>query len=287
MNKSLVDRIHELQKFEKAPSGTDYAALSLGAVERIASEMGIHKREVEIGALENGVIPLRYHRHIGSLGIEGQLKLRRARVAIIGAGGLGGTLIELFARLGIGGMVVIDGESFTEDNLNRQLLATEENIGKSKVQVAAERVARVNSAVEVETHQVFIYENAVESYIKGCDVIVDALDNIPVRLLLQDAARRLSCPVVHGALAGFVGELMTIFPQDQGLHAIFGAGKGVPEKGIEVEIGTPTITPAIIASFQAMEVVKLIVGSEKPVRNRLLYFELEENKLSEIDLSGP
>ncbi len=286
MSELLLKRLRELKQVEKAPSGKDYEGLSRRAVETISSELGVGKREVEIAALESGLIPLRYHRNIGSIGIEGQLRLRRAKAAIIGAGGLGGTLVELLARLGIGKLVVIDGETFTEDNLNRQLLSTEENIGKSKVEAAAERVMRVNSAVDLEVHQVFVYKDNIDSFVKDCDVVVDALDNIPVRLILQEAARRLKLPLVHGAIAGFVGELMTIFPEDSGLRALFAKGKKPPEKGIEVEMGAPTITPAVIAGMQAVEAVKVILGKGEPVRHKLLYLEMEESKISEIELSG-
>ncbi|MEJ2745694.1 MAG: ThiF family adenylyltransferase, partial [bacterium] len=147
---SLLKRIDAAAELKAAPSGKEYRGISRSAVEAISSATGVGLREVEIAALEGGIVPLRYQRNVGSLGIEGQLKLRLARVAVVGAGGLGGTIIELLARVGIGALTVIDGDTFTEDNLNRQLLCTEEWVGRSKVEAARQRVSQVNSAVEVD-----------------------------------------------------------------------------------------------------------------------------------------
>jgi len=115
--------------------------------------------------------------------------------------------------------------------------------------------------VEVVSHQVFLDSENVDSIIRDCDLVIDALDNIPVRLRLQEAARRLKLPLVHGAIAGFIGELMTVLPGDPGLSVLFGRDKEIPRKGIETEIGAPTITPALIAAGQVMEAIKIILGT--------------------------
>ncbi len=282
---SLLERINVLAESGMAPSGKEYRSLSLGAVEAITSATGAGGKDVEIAALEAGIIPLRYQRNIGSLGVEGQLKLRRARVAVIGAGGLGGSLIELLARLGIGTLVVIDGETFTEDNLNRQILCTEEWVGRSKVEAARQRVSQINSAVEVEAHNIFIHRENIDGLINGCCLVIDALDSIPLRLVLQGAAARLAIPFIHGAVAGFVGEIMTVCAGDRGLTAFYEEGQHIPRTGIEVELGTPTVTPTITAGLQAMEAVKLITGRGDLIRDRLLYLDLDAGKISEINLA--
>lgn len=286
MAESLEAKIKSLARAQKAPSGEEYIGISLEAVEAVSSATGVGRREVEIAALELGIVPIRYHRTIGSLGIEGQLELRRARVAVIGAGGLGGTLIEILARLGIGALVIIDGESFSEDNLNRQLLCTGATVGKSKVEAAAERVALVNPAVEAEPHRVLITDENIDSLLRGCRLAVDALDNIPVRLILQKAAQRLNIPYVHGAVAGFIGEIMTVLPGDDGLTALFTEGHRVPRSGIEAEVGVPTITPWVIAALQAMEAVKVILGRGELIRNRIMYLDLEGASVTTVDLSA-
>ena len=282
---SILERINSLAESGMAPSGKEFRGLSRSAVEMISSAIGVSGRDVEIAALEAGIIPLRYQRNIGSLGIEGQLKLRRARVAVIGAGGLGGVLIELLARLGLGALVVIDGETFSEDNLNRQILCTEAWVGRSKADAARQRVLRINSAVEMEAHSVFIRRDNIDALIKGCCLVIDALDSIPVRLILQEAAARLTVPFVHGAVAGFVGEIMTVCPGDKGLAAFYEGGQDIPRTGIEVELGTPSVTPAVTAGLQAMEAVKLITGRGELIRNKLLYLDLDGGRMSEIDLA--
>ncbi len=282
---SLIERINRLAEGGIAPSGKEFRGLSLSAVETISSAMGVSRRDVEIAALEEGVIPLRYQRNIGSVGIEGQVKLRRARVAVVGAGGLGGLIIELLARLGIGTLVLIDGETFTEDNLNRQILCAEAGVGRSKVEAARQRVSEINSAVEVEIHNVFIRRDNIDALIMGCCLVIDALDSIPVRLILQEAAGRLGVPFVHGAVAGFVGEIMTVCPGDRGLAAFYEGGQHIPRAGIEVELGTPSVTPAVTAALQAMEAVKLITGRGELIRNKLLYLDLDESRMSEINLA--
>lgn len=281
---ALLRKINDAIEVGIAPSGKEYRGISRSAVKEISSETGASAREVEIAALEAGIVPLRYQRNVGSLGIEGQLKLRRARVAVIGAGGLGGTVIELLARLGVGALVVIDGDTFTEDNLNRQLLCTEEWVGKSKVEAARQRVSQINSSVEVDARHVSINRDNVDSIIEGCCLVVDALDSIPVRLILQGAASRCAVPFVHGAVAGFVGEIMTVCPGDKGLAVFYGDGPGIPCTGAEIEMGTPTPTPAVTAALQVMEVVKLITGRGEIVRNRLLYLDLDSDTVSGIDL---
>jgi len=284
MKNDLIRKLEARAELYKAPSGDDYRGISLKAVEAVSGETGASKREVEISALEAGIIPLRYQRNIGSIGIKGQLKLRKARVAVIGAGGLGGTLVELLARMGIGELLVIDSESFGEENLNRQMLCTEQDIGRSKVEAARRRVVSINSAVDLDARQVFVSRENVDAILKGCDLVIDALDSIPVRLLVQEAARRLGIPMIHGAIAGFLGEVMTVFPGDRGLESLFGDGRSVPEKGIEVQIGTPTVTPTVIAALQAMEAIKVLLRMTDPIRHKLLYLDLAEGVLSGVRL---
>lgn len=261
--------------------------LALRDVGELAAAAGVSRRGVEVCALAGGVVPRRYLRNLGTLGIEGQLKLRRARVAVVGAGGLGGALVELLARLGFGALVVADPDAFTEDNLNRQLLATEENVGEGKAEAAARRVSRVNSAVEVFPRCVFVDDANADALLAGCDLVIDALDNIPSRLVLQRAAARLRIPFIHGAIAGFVGELMTVLPGDRGLEALYGGVENVPEKGIEIAVGTPTPTPAAVAALEAAEAVKIITGIGELVRDRVLFIDLETGRSSTLDLSPP
>jgi molybdopterin-synthase adenylyltransferase len=102
--------------------------------------------------------------------------------------------------------------------------------------------------------------------------------------VLQKACRDLKIPLVHGAIAGFNGQLTTIFPEDKGLELIYGSNKDLPEHGSEVELGAPTVTPALIASLEAQEVVKILLKRGKLFRNRLLYLDIENGTIEVLNL---
>ncbi len=120
----------------------------------------------------------RYIRNEQMLSHEENLSLRKRKVAVVGCGGLGGHIIEMLARLGIGHLTLIDGDVFEPSNLNRQLLSLPDNLGKAKTAVAAERVSTVNPDLEVTTHQAFLTQDNARDLLQGHDVICDALDNI-------------------------------------------------------------------------------------------------------------
>nr|MBC7245300.1 HesA/MoeB/ThiF family protein [Chloroflexota bacterium] len=236
--------------------------------------MRVSRREVEIAALHQRVLPTRYLRNFGTVGWEGQLALLQSTVGIVGVGGLGGWIIEGLARMGVGCLIIIDGDVFEENNLNRQAFCVERSIGQPKVLLAQQRVAEVNAAVEVVAHQLRVDEGQMVQLLRGAQVVVDALDALPTRLELQRAARKLSVPLVHGAIAGYVGQVMTIFPDDPGLLELYG-GDRVPERGIEAQWGNPAATPMMIAAWEIQEVVKLLTGRGEPLRRRLLFMDSE------------
>lgn len=260
------------------------SVIGLDAIEELSRARHLSLREVEIMALEQGIVPQRYLRNIGTIGIEGQLKLLRSCAAVVGAGGLGGTIIELLARQGVGRLIIIDDDRFAEQNLNRQLLSTERNIGRHKAKVAAIRVRRINSAVTVTAFTQRLTTDNASRLLRGADVVLDALDNLPSRLIVERACRQLKVPFIHGSIAGFCGQLMTIYPGDPGLQAIYSAANP-PETGIETRLGNPATTPAIIAALEVQEAVKIITGIGEPVRNRLLIFDLLTWEMQSINIT--
>ena len=279
----IAERLRELARESKDSSGASLWLISLPAVQQLAHEAGLCVRDVEIAALEAHILPARYQRNLGTVGWEGQLALLRATVGIVGAGGLGGWIIEGLARMGVGRLIVIDGDVFEESNLNRQALATQRNLGGSKAEAARQRVAEVNSAVEVVAHHLRVDEGQMAQLLQGADVLVDALDALPTRLALQRAARALARPLVHGAIAGFVGQVMTILPGDPGLTGIYGEGQ-VPERGIEVQWGNPAATPMMVAAWQVQEVVKLLTGHGEPLRRRMLFMDSESGSIDVLQV---
>jgi len=237
-----------------------------------------------LALLTSGQMPERYLRNAGTIGVSGQAKLLNARVVIIGAGGLGGMIVELLARMGVGFLRVVDGDTFAPHNLNRQLLAKENNLGREKAAEAVKRVGKINSDVEVEAVNEMLGADNAEELLTGMDLVVDALDNIYDRLLLQETAAKIGIPLVHAAIAGFTGQVSTIFPGDPGLKVLF-RNPGGDGKGIEVQLGNPAGTPAIAAAFQAQEVVKVLTGMGEPLRDKVLYFDTEYNNFHIINFS--
>ncbi|MHC1746492.1 MAG: ThiF family adenylyltransferase [Negativicutes bacterium] len=223
-------------------------------------------------------MPERYQRNLGTVGIAGQIRLLKSKVAVVGAGGLGGTVIELLARLGVGQLRIIDGDTFAVHNLNRQLMSTEHNIGVNKAYAAASRVEVINCDVQTEAIPYMLDEENAEELLKGVDVVVDALDNVSTRLLVNRVTKQYGIPLIYAAIAGFTGQVMTIMPGDNGLERIYRqTNANASNQGVETMLGNPAGTPALAASLQVQEVVKVITGIGEPLRNKLLYFDTEMN----------
>ena len=200
----------------------------------------------------------RYLRNHDAISESEQAILATKRVLVVGCGGLGGMVIECLARIGVGHLRVVDGDVFEESNLNRQLLSSTMNLGRPKVLAAQQRIMAVNPLVEVDAVQADLAaENAME-LLAGCDVAVDCLDNIPARLVLQQAAKVAGVTVVHGAVAGWLGRICVIQPGEDLLSLLYPN----PEEaqGEERQRGTLSFTAALTASWQAAETVKLLLG---------------------------
>ncbi len=250
--------------------------------EKIAEMCQCSVREVYIEAMRLGISPYRYLRNRDSISLEEQLKLADSRVSVVGAGGLGGQVILLLARVGIGHLIVVDSDMFDETNLNRQALCSNLSLERPKAEEAAGVVDSINPGVEVTPHRIRINSSNARKILAGSDVVVDALDNVPDRLMLERETKGLRIPLVHGALAGFGGQLMTIFPDDMGLTLLYrGEGmKRVDPKSPEAILGVPTFTPSIIGALQAMEVVKIILKRGRTFRNAMVYVDLEGGELN-------
>ena len=200
----------------------------------------------------------RYLRNQDAISEVEQASLALNRVLVLGCGGLGGMVIECLARIGVGHLRVVDGDLFEASNLNRQLLCSTMNLGRPKTLAAKQRVMAVNPLVEVDAVQADLTaENALE-LLADCDVAVDCLDNIPARLVLQQAAKTTGIPVVHGAVAGWFGRICVIQPGEDLLNVLYPEAEEA--QGEEQQMGTLSFTAALTASWQAAETVKLLLG---------------------------
>ncbi len=280
MDRSLLERIQELAEAEG-----DIEVIALDRVQALASELAVSTKEVELAALEARILPRRYLRSLGTVGWEGQIKLLCSTVAVVGLGGLGGSVVEGLARMGVGRLVVVDGDVFLDHNLNRQILSAEAGLGLLKAEVARNRVGQINSAVEVIAHPEEATRENLPQLLDGVDVVVDALDRLPARLTLQEVAQRMGIPMVHGAIAGYVGQVMTIFPGDGGLRALYGEGS-VPQQGIEVQLGCPAATPMMVAAWQVQEVMKILLGRGQLLRHKMLFMDAEAGTVEFLEVGS-
>jgi len=205
---------------------------------------------------------------IDELGNEGQLKLKRARVLIAGAGGLGSPAAIYLAVAGVGTLGIVDHDTVALSNLNRQILHAEEDIGQPKSDSAHRELKRLNSATTVETVTETLTKANVNRVVTGFDVIIDAMDNLPTRYLLNQAAIAHNVPLMHGGVDGFEGRAMTILPGRSACLQCMHAGP-VPEKTVPV-IG---VTPAVIGSIQATEAIKYIAGIGDLLSGRMLVYD--------------
>ncbi|MDO5114545.1 MAG: HesA/MoeB/ThiF family protein [Synergistaceae bacterium] len=254
--------------------------VSIALCREAAKRYALSPREAETAALEGGLCPSRYERTIGTFGLEGQARLLRSCAAVAGCGGLGGWIIEILARAGVGRLILIDGDIFSENNLNRQLYATEENIGEAKAAAAARRVAAVNSALSVEARTVFINADNGAELLAPASVVLDALDGNDARRELFTLCRRLGIPFIHGAVAGFFGQCAALRPEDSPLWELTEA----PDRGIELATGNPPFTPPLIASMQAAAALKILAGVGEIPEKSLFWFDMNRFDMRRLRL---
>ncbi len=213
----------------------------------------------------------RYFKNHSAISKDEQAVLTEKHVLVAGCGGLGGYVIELLSRLGVGHITVVDGDIFNETNLNRQLFCTENTLGKEKAPAAAERISVVNPLVQIKSVCTYINEENVSEFVSGQDVVIDALDNKDSRSILMDGAAKAGIPLVHGAIAGWTGRVSVLYSGDESAQIIL-SGSG--SSGLEKLSGNLSFTAALVASFQAAETVKILIGRGNTEGSRIIEIDL-------------
>ena len=226
----------------------------------------------------------RYDRNMTSLSKQECEILAGKRITIVGCGGLGGGVVEALARIGVGHLRAIDGDVFEESNLNRQLLCTEETLGREKALVAAERVRAVNSEIEIEPIVAYLGEENAPALLGGADCIVDCLDNLEARFWMAHACQNLGIPVVYGAIAGWFGQVCTVYPGDPSFVSIYGEPFEGGGESQHKKLGNLPFTANAIAAVQSAEAVKIVLGRPGQIRNRLLMVDLLDGSVDEMEL---
>ena len=222
----------------------------------------------------------RYDRQIMIKGIgeEGQEKLKRAKVFIAGVGGLGSPIAIYLTAAGVGTIRLVDHDTVELSNLNRQVLHGDKDIGKRKGDSAVEKLRKLNQSVKVEAIAETITEDNVSQLVDGFDLIVDAMDNLPTRYVLNKAAIDKNIPFFHGAVYGFEGRAMTVIPGKSACLWCIYKGRVTHEKFPVIGVA-----PAVIGCLQATEVIKYITGIGELLTDKLLIYDglnLEFTKLT-------
>jgi len=255
----------------------DIKELTQQQTEEIATQAKIPLRAVEWFALDCGLVPRRYQANIGSLGIDGQKRLLQGSAIVVGLGGLGGYVIEQLARAGLGQITGADPDIFDETNLNRQLLAEQGNLGENKVDKARRRVEKVNKAVEF-TGYALPFDQLTEELWRSSDLVFDCLDNIEDRLNLVKKCSTADKPLIHGAVAGWYGQIAVVWPGSRTLEKIYHG----QSRGIEKDLGNPPFTPAAVASLMVAEGIKILMAKTSKKEKKMLFFDLLDGQWQTI-----
>lgn len=217
----------------------------------------------------------RYLRNIGALTEEEFALLRTKKVFVAGCGGLGGHITDMLLRVGAGSIAVCDGDVFDATNLNRQLLCNTGNIGMKKAECALEYARIVNPDVRFEAYSEFLTPENAPRLLEGCDVAIDALDNVPARRILKAECDRRGIACVYGAIHGWTCQCAVSAPGDDLINRLYPTDNVISDKS------SLAFTPAMCAAMQVSLCVKFLCG-RKTETGKLYYFDMADMMLAEI-----
>ncbi|HZD36604.1 MAG TPA: ThiF family adenylyltransferase [Nitrososphaeraceae archaeon] len=228
----------------------------------------------------------RYSRQImlEEIGFTGMEKLRKTTVCVVGVGGIGNPVTTMLSAMGVGKLRIIDRDVIEISNLHRQHLYNEDDIGKVKVEVAAERLHKLNLATKIEAIPISVSRYNADSLVEGADIVIDALDSVDARYALNDACIKQKIPFVYAGALGMLGSVCTILPGESAcLRCMF------PE--LEEEdmptCSTEGVHPSIlylVAGTQVSEVVKIVTGQTPSLINKLLYIDLNDLTMEKVQM---
>jgi len=219
----------------------------------------------------------RYSRQImlEEIGYQGQLKLRNAKVCVVGVGGLGTPITTRLVAMGIGKLRIVDRDVIELSNLHRQTMFDESDIGQVKVEVAARKLQKLNQDVVIEALPVSVNDYTALDVVDRCDVVVDALDSVNARYSLNKACVKNNIPFVTGAAVGISGQVFTILPKESACyHCMFPALDEDSMPTCSIEGVHPSIL-SIVGGIEVSEAVKIITGKKPSLANRILHVDLE------------
>jgi len=228
----------------------------------------------------------RYSRQVmlEEIGFEGMEKIRSAKVCVVGAGGIGNPVITQLTAMGVGKIRIVDRDVIEVTNLHRQHLYTDDDIGRVKVEAAAERLRRLNPTVEIEPVPTSVTRYTADDIVKGFDIIIDALDSVDARYALNDACIKHNIPLIYAGAIGVTGSVCTILPNKSAcLRCMFPELNEDEMPACSTEGVHPSIL-YLVAGIQVSEAVKIITGKEPTLVNKLLYIDLNELSFDRIQM---
>lgn len=234
-----------------------------------------------------------YSRHLSipEFGMEGQKKLKAAKVLAVGTGGLGAPMLQYLAAAGVGTIGIVDFDKVEASNLHRQVLFGASDVGRPKVEVAKERLEEMNPHITIKVHNVRLTSDNALDVIKDYDVVADGTDNFPTRYLINDACVMLNKPNVHGSIFQFEGQLSVFNYVDEEGHRGPNYRDLFPEPpppGLVpscAEAGVLGVLPGIIGCLQASEVIKIITGIGRPLSGELFLFDAQDFSTRKVKIT--
>ena len=227
----------------------------------------------------------RYSRQVmlEEIGYEGQLKLKNAKVCVVGVGGLGNPIVTRLVAMGVGKIRIVDRDVVEMSNLHRQTLFDESDIGQVKVEAAAKKLRKMNSDVLIEALPVSVNDYTAFDVVEGCDVVIDALDSVNARYSLNKACVKKNIPFVTGAAVGVAGQVFTILPnQTACYHCVFPSLDENSMPTCSTEGVHPSVL-SIVGGIEVAEAVKIMIGRTPTLANKLLYIDLDNLDFSSAE----
>lgn len=227
----------------------------------------------------------RYKRQIilTEVGEEGQIHLAEAKVLIIGAGGLGSPVAFYLGAAGVGKIGLVDHDCVDLSNLQRQILHNTERIGVKKVDSGKETLLKLNPFISIETYSCLLDKHIIREIIPQYDIVVNAVDNIETRYVLNEACFAFKKPLIEGAIHNFKGHVFTIIPGETACYECVFPDEEREDK-IYKEIGIIGALPGVIGSLQAMEVLKFILNTGTLITDRILYYNALNASFKEFEM---
>ena len=228
----------------------------------------------------------RYSRQVmlEEIGFEGMEKLRSAKVCVVGAGGIGNPVITQLVAMGVGKLRIVDRDVIEVTNLHRQHLYTDDDIGRVKVEAAAERLRKLNPGIEIEPVPTSVTKFTAEGIVKGFDIVIDALDSVDARYALNDACIKHNIPLIYAGAVGVTGSVSTILPNNSAcLRCMFPELKEEEMPACSTEGVHPSVL-YLVAGIQVSEAIKIITGQQPTLVNRLLYIDLNELSFDRVQM---